>query len=480
MRRLWTLSGVLATAMSLGILGLALRPSAASPLPSGPAPAIAATLATRVAETVPFLPRGAGSCAAAACHGSATPLPAQAAGSSVQRNEHTVWIDFDPHAQAYDVLNNDRSRSIARNLGKSAGKVTPAHLDNRCLACHATPTASTLTGDVADTIRRDGVGCESCHGPSSGWLSPHTTIGWDQKSPAEKGQYGFNSLSDLPARAQVCTGCHVGAPADPARGIPARDVNHDLIAAGHPRLNFEFSAFVANYPKHWKPKPAETRDLDIRLWKIGQAATLIAAMDLLQDRCQKASAKSAPWPELSEYSCFSCHFALKDKPFRGFRDPGTPPGVPSWASWYVPLIPVLAKSDPLGQAVASKLATLRATMSTLNPDPAVASAQAAEARAALSAWLPSLSSPRVDAPEVRKLVTALTSRDAKNHLSLVTSWDSAAQLYLALAAAHASQGQLEAAGADPNLRRELDALLKDLGFPKGFDSPRNFDPSKVK
>ena len=32
-----------------------------------------------------------------------------------------------------------------------------------------------------------------------------------------------------------------------ARGLLSRDVNHDLIAAGHPRLNFELSAFPRQY-----------------------------------------------------------------------------------------------------------------------------------------------------------------------------------------------------------------------------------------
>jgi hypothetical protein len=34
-------------------------------------------------------------------------------------------------------------------------------------------------------------------------------------------------------------------------GKPWRDVNHDLIAAGHPRLSFELSAFMATMPPHW-------------------------------------------------------------------------------------------------------------------------------------------------------------------------------------------------------------------------------------
>lgn len=478
MRRLWTLGGGLATAASLGIAGLALRPSDTPASP--PAPRIAATAAAHLAAAASFPTRGAGSCAASACHGGSVPLPSQV--SSVLRNEHTTWITSDPHATAYDVLMGARSQSIARNLGKPSGQMIPAHQDGRCLACHATPTAASAGPDLADAIRRDGVGCESCHGPSGGWIAEHTRIDWAGLPPSIKSQqFGLNNLRDLGTRALVCAGCHVGAPADPSRGLPARDVNHDLIAAGHPRLNWEYSAYVANYPKHWKQKDY-TPDWDARLWKVGQVATLRAALDLLQARAEAAAAKAAPWPELSEYGCFSCHFALKDKPFRGGRDPESPLGVPVWASWHLPMLKALVAADPQAQAqgVAPRLAALRKTMARLTPDPKVASAQAAEVRVALDGWLASMSSARVEAPELRALLGTLNARDAEGRRPVVTGWDSAAQLYLGLAALHASQGLVEPAGSDPALRAELQSLLKDLGFPKGYDSPRDFDPSRVR
>ena len=112
MRRFWTLSGGLATAASLGLLLAALRPSSASPPPGGPTAPIASLVPGQLGAAATFVPHGAGSCAAAACHGSATPAPTE-----IRRDEHTVWIDRDPHATAYDVLLSDRSKSIARNLG---------------------------------------------------------------------------------------------------------------------------------------------------------------------------------------------------------------------------------------------------------------------------------------------------------------------------------------------------------------------------
>ena len=53
-------------------------------------------------------PRGAGSCSATACHGGMQP-----AEGKILRNEHTLWITRDKHADAYRVLTNARSKSIA-------------------------------------------------------------------------------------------------------------------------------------------------------------------------------------------------------------------------------------------------------------------------------------------------------------------------------------------------------------------------------
>ena len=83
-------------------------------------------------------------------------------------------------------------------------------------------------------VRQDGVNCESCHGPAQLWLAEHTQYGWNNRPPLEKERLGMRPTRELPERAAVCVGCHVGP--------PGRDMNHDLIAAGHPRLNFEFAA----------------------------------------------------------------------------------------------------------------------------------------------------------------------------------------------------------------------------------------------
>ena len=69
---------------------------------------------------------------------------------------------------------------------------------------------------------------------------------------------------DLLARGQACAECHVG------KGTA--DVNHDLIAAGHPRLNFEYGSQLAKLPKHWRVADDKARhpDYEAKVWALGQ------------------------------------------------------------------------------------------------------------------------------------------------------------------------------------------------------------------
>ena len=231
--------------------------------------------------------KGAGSCSAVACHGSISSV----AGSSVLRNEHTTWISDDRHSRAFQVLFDERSQRIAYNL--AAGKdPVPAAEDTRCLACHTTPRPESLLR-ATKWMNQDGVGCESCHGSSEKWLGLHTTDKWKGISPREKqDNYGFTYTKNVVHRVELCASCHVGQ--DARDGFPLRDVNHDLIAAGHPRLNFEFAAYQENQPKHWndnKPAAAEAAaDFPARAWALGQLVSAKAALELVGVSCSRQTA----------------------------------------------------------------------------------------------------------------------------------------------------------------------------------------------
>src|SRR3954447_12535550 len=67
--------------------------------------------ATRVAPSAApsFDWRGVGSCASSACHGGVGPLGSKG-------SEYTTWITRDPHARAYAVLEEARSRRIVESF----------------------------------------------------------------------------------------------------------------------------------------------------------------------------------------------------------------------------------------------------------------------------------------------------------------------------------------------------------------------------
>ena len=445
-------------------LGSFFAPTAASPPAPFAAPAMAP--APIRSEVV-----GAGSCAARACHGGPEPIAAPTYGlRPVRRTEHTTWILEDRHSRAYQSLRSRRSVDMIDRLGWKA----PAHREARCLACHATPTRG-LAGREAEEIRQEGVGCESCHGPASRWISEHTTVAWgtNRRAGWDGRDFGMTPIDHLGVRAQNCAGCHVGAPADPAGGYPIpRDVNHDMIAAGHPRLAFELSSFLDRMPRHW----AE-REPQAGTWAVGQVATARAALDLLADRADRAKVHpdDTPWPEFSEYSCFECHFQLDGKP--GWRAKNRAPGElgqPTWGSWSTPMLAELARPEARAglPPIESSLSEIRQAMRLPAPAPDAASAPARRASVALAAWLRGAEG----RPFSRdSLSTTLGSPRDHAQNRAFSGWDHAAQYYLALRTLNLGDG-----GMAPPLDRALEVELRDLRhrllFRRGYDSPRGFTP----
>jgi hypothetical protein len=97
------------------------------------------------------------------------------------------------------------------------------------------------------------------------------------------------------------------------------------MAAGHPRLTFEFAAYVDNMPPHWR-KDNHTKDwrqsafggesLQARMWALGQVESANASLKLLDDRADRAQKKTGPWPEFAETDCFACHADLRHPSWR--------------------------------------------------------------------------------------------------------------------------------------------------------------------
>lgn len=220
--------------------------------------------------------------------------------------------------------------------------------ESRCLACHTNPSlAFTPTNELArkytESHRLQGVGCEACHGNASSWRDSH--VNWPD-GPGKKKLYDGAKmvwLNDPLSRARACAGCHVGAPPD-ERSPEVRNMNHDMIAAGHPRLNFEYSNYQSIETPHWiekdRTKSGENEKRIVsdapfhgRNWLIGRAVQMEQSLALLAyrtspdapettefagldkeaetTRTNKTLHRIDPWPELAEFNCYACHQSLR-------------------------------------------------------------------------------------------------------------------------------------------------------------------------
>src|SRR5262249_32248915 len=140
----------------------------------------------------------------------------------------------------------------------------------------------------------------------------------------------------LKSRALICAACHIGN--------GDKEVDHDLIAAGHPRLSFEFSGYMGIYAKHWPQSADRGRysDYDAREWLIGQVASAKCAAELLETRAERAKPDDGrkKWPEFSEYGCYACHKSLgvsdlkQPAPRWKLVDPRRRAGEVPWGTWY--------------------------------------------------------------------------------------------------------------------------------------------------
>jgi len=327
----------------------------------------------RAQEKEPVKYIGPGSCAATSCHGSVKPV----GGSRIFQNEYSTWILQDRHSRAYQALTGDVGERMARILKLGA----KAEESAKCLACHALYTAPEQRGRAFEIS--EGVSCESCHGPASAWLGPHTTRSWaHEKSVA----LGMTDTRNVIHRTEKCLECHLGA--------KNKFVDHEMIAAGHPDLYFELDSFSAVMPRHSRVpresepgKPVEDAAWSgVREWAAGQAVQLRAAMERLTWRAKNERFdKKDVWPEYSELSCFACHHALgpaKDSWRQEHGYVGRRPGDPAWnASRYV-VFRLLAKQIDSANAQELDRQTLLVSdeMSRLNPDRnAVAAAASAAA-----------------------------------------------------------------------------------------------------
>jgi len=419
---------------------------------------VANSAATDTPEPIKYI--GPGSCAATSCHGSVKPI----AGSRILQNEYSTWILQDKHSRAYQALTGDIGERMARIL-KLGNKAEAAP---KCLVCHALYTTPEQRGRSFEIA--EGVSCESCHGPASAWLGPHTTRDW----PHEKSvALGMQDTRDVIHRTQKCLECHLGT--------KEKFVDHEMIAAGHPDLYFELDSFSAVMPRHWKVphESAPDRPVEeaawagVRDWSTGQAVQLSASMDRLAWRARGERAdKKDPWPEYAELSCFACHHSLgaaKDSWRQEHGYEGRRPGDPAWNASRYAVFRLLAKQvdSANGQELDRQLLTVSTEMSKLMPDRRVVADAAAAAAPLAQRIAERLSTMQYDQAITLRMLQRIAD-DAEN--ISISDERAAEQAVMALDSLYIAYSK-DAKPADaPEARAAINALFQQLENPSSYNA----------
>ncbi|HUP61416.1 MAG TPA: multiheme c-type cytochrome [Thermoanaerobaculia bacterium] len=384
---------------------------------------------------------GVATCVNSGCHGSTEPLNA----ARILQNEYYTWLNDDRHAQAYNILFNAQSARIARNMRLKSS----ADKEKICLDCHTTNVPAAQVEGVID--REDGVQCEVCHGAASGWRAEHTDEGWTHEQSVARGMI---DLRDLPVRAHTCHRCHLGN-AD-------KEVDHELIASGHPILAFELDNFTESMPAHWSPG----RDTHgARAWATGQ---VMKFRDSLTNLARHA--RGDEWPEFSDMSCHNCHHGLKNSQWRQERGWPGRAGLPTWSPQHWAMLRLI-----LGRASASSrdeleplVAQLARGVARMN-DPAGVAATAGKARAIVHALVPKVDALRWNDSDIRALMSAIAGDRAFIERSDVHAAEQSALALQSLASALTRRNPRMLRSP---LMKSIDALFEELKDRDDYDPSR--------
>jgi hypothetical protein len=195
---------------------------------------------------------------------------------------------------------------------------------------------------LADDQLQLGIDCQVCHGPAAAWGDAHYAGATLELGPKRFENTPRVNLESLRVRAQVCSSCHVGQ-LNRGGELRDREVDHRLMAAGHPAMYFDFENYLERYPKHWDVKAEDARLGEFpahKRWRTGKWVTARVRLELLHDRAQRraiqgkrANPPPFDWPEFTEWSCTSCHHELLPD---SWRKAGPKIGRATWDDWYTP------------------------------------------------------------------------------------------------------------------------------------------------
>lgn len=283
------------------------------------------------------------------CHGIKPGEKSRYPDDNVDYDQTQTWTVHDKHSKAYLALDQPAGKAIIERLGYDAKQVA----DN-CYVCHAplamvNPTNFEIYRGEKDreSLVKEGVGCEVCHGPAHEWISPHERDpAWRTKTAEQKADMGMLDMRNPLLQAERCATCHVGRADKP--GVKNWVVTHDMYVAGHPPLpGVDLATFALNEPPHWrwlknkgKEGQRQTIPNDIHkefakslgltedqmanhvrhekslLTVVGAAVTMREAIKLTASFCKANGEDGA---DIALLDCYACHHELKRDAWRQKR-----------------------------------------------------------------------------------------------------------------------------------------------------------------
>lgn len=395
---------------------------------------------------------GVATCGGTTCHGRS-----EADGEIVRQDELMLWQDpasaAGAHSRAWAVLREPRSRAIAQRLGIGEASGAPM-----CLGCHATPAGR--RGIRFQTS--DGVGCESCHGPASNWLTTHYAVGGTHANNVAR---GLVPLENPRARAAQCLDCHFGS-AD-----PGQFVTHRIMAAGHPRISFELDLFSTLQQHHNADRDygeRKGRSDGTRMWAIGQAMALERSLTLFST----GLGSEGLFPEFYFFDCHSCHRRISDDPrFRpgALANPGRP--IPSGMPPYNDenMIMLAAAARVVAPALGARFERdSRAFHAAMAQGRAQAVAAAATLKASARALADAFSAAPMGRDSTFAIIAAITSDAIRPRF---TDYAGSVQAVMAtdtLLSALVNQGHVPLAAAN-DIRVDINSAYRAVNDPNAYD-----------
>jgi hypothetical protein len=164
---------------------------------------------------------GSSTCTSSECHG---------------KSGEAEWFTSKPGGQEHRAafLRLTKSADVSMKYAKEVGLADYKDPAGMCVKCHGTYVARSKT--------YEGVGCEGCHGPSSGYREYHSQKTTDYAGSVQR---GLRDLKGKPTKwTGVCRDCHV---------LDKNPAYEKLLEAGHKDgARWNVSAKFVGVQTHWK------------------------------------------------------------------------------------------------------------------------------------------------------------------------------------------------------------------------------------